>query len=158
MRRNGGPAPLFARMGNQGLLEEALTHSIIGAFYEVNRHLGFGLLEQLYASALEHELRVRGHQVGREVRVPVVYKGLELGWQRLDMLVDGRVIVEVKATEVLAPTARHQLLSYLSATRLEVGLLLHFGPKPRFYRLVHSRAHGQASNRLSVPATTSPQA
>lgn len=121
-------------------MEETLTYSIIGAFYEVNRHLGFGLLEQLYVSALEHELRDRGHQVGREVRVAVRYKGFTIGWQRLDMLVDGRVIVEVKASELLPSVARPQLLSYLAATRIEVGLLLHFAPKPRCYRLVHS--HG----------------
>ncbi len=98
-------------MAELDLLEEGVTRSIIGAFYEVSRNLGYGLLEQLYASALEHELRARGHAVAREVRVPVTYKGIALGWQRLDMVIDERVIVEVKATESLSPSARRQLLS-----------------------------------------------
>ena len=120
------------------LLHEALTESVIGAFYEVYRGLNYGLLEQLYSAALAIELRERGHVVERELRVPVEYKRRRIGWQRLDLVVDHRLVVEVKATELLAPHARRQLLSYLSATPLEVGLLLHFGPKPHFYRLVNS--------------------
>jgi GxxExxY protein len=121
------------------LVEERLTESVIGAFYEVYRRLGYGLLEQLYAGALTYELRARGHVVEREVRVPVEYKGHPLGWQRLDLVVDDRVVVEIKASELLPPHARRQLLSYLVATPFEVGLLLHFGPKPHFCRLVDSR-------------------
>lgn len=120
---------------NGELVEGQLTHSVIGAFYEVYNALGYGFLERHYMSALEHELRARGHEVRREVPVPVSYKGLDLGMQRLDMVVGGAVIVEAKSTEVLHPTASRQLLSYLRATRMEVGLLLHFGPKPRFYRV-----------------------
>ena len=122
------------------LLEEELSHSVIGAFYEVFRALGYGFLEHLYVMAMERELRARGHRVGREVWVPVAYKGEELGMQRLDMIVDERLIVEVKSTEVLSPAARRQVISYLNATRLQVGLLLHFGPVPKFYRFVHTRA------------------
>jgi GxxExxY protein len=74
--------------------------------------------------------------------VPVWYKGSVLSTQRVDLIVDDRVLVEIKSTEVLTPTARRQLLIYLRATSFQVGLLLHFGPKPRFYRLVHSqKAH-----------------
>ena len=142
-------------MAELDLLEEGVTRSIIGAFYEVSRNLGYGLLEQLYASALEHELRARGHAVAREVRVPVTYKGIALGWQRLDMVIDERVIVEVKATESLSPSARRQLLSYLAATRLEVGLLLHFGPKSRFYRLVHSHGRAQLAHQYSAQSAPS---
>jgi GxxExxY protein len=119
-----------------GLIDEPLTRSVIGAFYEVYNVLGFGLLEQLYAAALERELRARGHRVAREVAVRVVYKGEVIGTQRLDMLVDGRLVVETKSTRVLHPIGARQLRNYLHATRLEVGLLLHFGPEPRFYRVV----------------------
>ena len=119
------------------LLEARLTHSIIGAFYEVYNTLGFGLLEHLYVLAMEDELRGRGHEVAREVCVDVFYKGRELGRQRLDLVVDGKVIVETKSTYELHPAAQRQLFNYLRATRLEVGLLLHFGPKARFYRLIH---------------------
>lgn len=121
-------------MDERNLAEHACTRSIIGAFYEVYNELGFGFLESLYASALERELRARGHDVARELAVRVAYKGLELGTQRLDFVVDHSVVVEVKSTITLPPTARRQLYSYLRATNLTVGLLLHFGPEPRVYR------------------------
>ena len=121
------------------LLEERLTECVIGGFFEVYRRLGYGLLEPLYAGALAIELGNRGLVVEREVRTPVEYKGHALGWQRLDMLVDHRLIVEIKASELLPQSARRQLLSYLTATPFEVGLVLHFGPRPHFYRLVHSK-------------------
>ena len=119
------------RMARGELIEARLTYSIIGAFFEVYNTLGFGFLEHLYAMALERELLGRGHRVGREVYVPVFYKGEELGRQRLDMIVDGRIIVEIKSTLHLDPVGRRQLYNYLRATRLEVGLLLHFGPDPK---------------------------
>jgi GxxExxY protein len=124
---------------NADILERDLVHSIVGAFFEVYNHLGFGLLERLYSAALEYELELRGHEVAREVSVPVSYKGRHLGWQRIDMLVDRRVIVENKSTEVLPPFARRQLVNYLCSSRYQVGLLLHFGPRPRFYRFVDTR-------------------
>ena len=120
------------------LLEERLTHSVIGAFYQVYNALGFGFLEHVYALALERELRDRGHHVRREVYVPVLYKGEELAKQRIDMLVDDRLVVEAKSTKELHRTAQRQVYDYLCATRLEVGLLLHFGPEPAFYRLVNT--------------------
>lgn len=119
-------------------LEERLTHSVIGAFYEVYNTLGFGFLEHIYVLALELELRERGHHVAREVSVPVFYKGHELARQRLDMVVDHKLIVEVKSTFDFPKAAQRQLRSYLQGTRLEVGLLLHFGPEARFYRIVSS--------------------
>jgi GxxExxY protein len=118
------------------LLEETLTRSIIGAFYEVYNALGFGFLEHLYVLALEQELLARGHKVSRQVSVPVFYKGTQLGSQRLDMIVDDKVIIEIKSTFDLHPAAHRQLRSYLQGTRLELGLLLHFGPEPKFYRVV----------------------
>ena len=122
-------------MAKGDIIHERLTHSVIGAFFEVYNNLEFGLLEQLYAVALTIELRERGHLVAREVSARVHYKGLEIGRQRIDMLVDGVLVVEIKSTNDLHPSARRQLLSYLCATQLELGLLLHFGPKPRFYRV-----------------------
>lgn len=119
------------------ILHAALTHSVIGAFYEVYNTFKHGLLESLYLAALERELRARGHRVARECAVRVTYKGEEIGWQRLDMVVDDVLIVEAKSTSVLHETASRQLYTYLRATNLEVGLLLHFGPKARFLRLVY---------------------
>jgi GxxExxY protein len=113
-----------------------LTHSVIGAFFEVYNTLGFGFLEHLYAAALERELLARGHRVGREIWVPVIYKGEELGKQRLDMMVDEKLVIETKATHDLHKAAVRQVYNYLHATKLEVGLLLHFGPQPKFYRVL----------------------
>ncbi len=120
------------------LLHEALTRSIIGAFYEVYNKLGYGFLEQVYANALERELVARKHQVAREFQVGVRYKGEPVGICRLDMVVDDVIIVEVKSTPALHESAERQLLNYLSAARLDLGFIMHFGPKPRFRRLIRS--------------------
>ena len=87
------------------LIEERLTHSAIGAFFDVYNTLGFGFLELVYVIALERELTRRGHRVRREVWVPVLYKGEELCKQRLDMVMDEKLIVETKATPDLPKTA-----------------------------------------------------
>jgi GxxExxY protein len=130
------------------LIEERLTYSVIGAFFEVYNTLGFGFLEHIYVLGLEHELVARGHRVGREVRVPVWYKGIHLATQRLDMIVDDRLVVETKASYELHKVASRQLFNYLRATRLDVGLLLHFGPDPKFYRITRRRA---AFSRIAHP-------
>ncbi|MEP6692306.1 MAG: GxxExxY protein [Gemmatimonadaceae bacterium] len=116
------------------LVEEALTGSVIGAFLEVYNPLGYGFLEHLYVMALERELIGRGHKVAREVGVLVSYKGLPLGSQRIDLIVDEKLVVETKSTQDLNRAANRQLRSYLHATNLDLGLLPHFGPEPKFYR------------------------
>jgi len=118
------------------LLDEPLTYSIIGAFFDAYNYLGFGFLENIYKNALERELASRGHRVAREVYVAVYYKGDLIGRQRIDMIIDERVIVEVKSTHSLQPIAIRQLRNYLRATNLRVGLLLHFGPAANYYRCV----------------------
>ena len=117
-----------------GLTRQELTGSIIGAFYEVYNGLGFGLLESVYAAALALELSARGHLVEREVFVDVYYKGQSIARQRIDIIVDRAVALEIKATEVLPRFSYRQLLSYLTVTRLEIGLILHFGPRARSNR------------------------
>jgi GxxExxY protein len=119
-----------------GLIEEELSSSVIGCFYDVYNTLGYGFLEHVYSLALERELLARGHRVAREFAAVIFYKGLELTSQRLDMVVDDKLVVEIKATSTLGESAPRQLFNYLRATNLEVGLLLHFGPTPRFFRLV----------------------
>jgi len=127
-------------MTTRKALGEDSTHSIIGAFYAVYNALGFGLLESVYSAALQHELRARGHWVDREFWVDVVYRGEPVAGQRIDLLVDRQVVLEVKASEELPRFARRQLLSYLTCTHLELGLILHFGPEPKFYRMVSTNA------------------
>src|SRR5688572_29293242 len=119
-----------------GLIDADVTECIIGAFYDVYNTLDFGFLEHVYSAALEFELIKRGHHVGREVAVQVFYKGTQLATQRIDLLVDGKVVVEIKSTYELHKAAPRQVYSYLRATKLEVGLLLYFGPKPNFFHLL----------------------
>lgn len=118
------------------LLEEELTRSVIGGFFKVYNGLRFGFLEHNYAKALTIELCKRGHTVEREKNVTVFYDGQPLSDQRMDMVVDNKLVVEIKSTAVLSPHAMRQLHNYLRATNLELGLLLHFGPKAKFYRVV----------------------
>ena len=123
-------------MARAKLIHERLTYSVIGAFYEVYYTLGFGFLEHVYVSALTRELQNRNHEIGREVSVPVLYKGEEVARQRMDMIVDQQVVIEVKSTRTLHDGSVRQVENYLRATSLELGLLLHFGPRPRFYRVI----------------------
>ena len=109
-----------------------------GAFFEVYGTLGFGFLEHVYREALEMELVARGRTVQKEVFVPVRYKGVVVSRQRVDLIVDNKVVVEIKSTEALSAIAPRQLQNYIRATSFDVGLLLHFGPKPRFSRMVQS--------------------
>jgi GxxExxY protein len=131
------------------LIHEGLTRSVIGAFFEVARTLGFGFLEHVYVASLTRELHDRGHEVGREVSVQVLYKGEEVARQRLDMIIDGKVIVEIKSTRILHEGSVRQVGNYLRATNLELGLLLHFGPRPRFYRVICTNSTLRTPNRSS---------
>lgn len=153
------PIPPSRRMTRGRLIQEGLTHSIIGAFFEVYRSLGFGFLEHVYVMALERELLKRKHVVGREVTVQIMYKGEALCTQRLDMVVDEKVVVEIKATYELHPASQRQLYNYLRATNLEVGLLLHFGREPEFYRLMcrnPSRSAARDLEHAHLPAPERP--
>jgi GxxExxY protein len=122
-----------------GLVEERLTGKIIECFYRVYGRLRHGHLEAVYRNALAVELRAEEIDVLVETPVEVLYKGVAVGFYRLDLLVERRVAVEVKSTEILAPTAKRQLVNYLCASTLDVGLLLHFGPKAKFHRVVSPR-------------------
>jgi GxxExxY protein len=117
--------------------------------------LGYGFVEHVYVMGLERELCARGHRVAREVAVTVHYKGEALTTQRLDMVVDDKLVIEVKATAQLHPSASRQVYNYLKATRLEVGLLFHFGPAPAFYRLISRNPTSQPNTAVApVSAVT----
>ena len=103
-----------------------LTGQIIGAAIEVHRELGVGLLECVYEAALCHELDLRGIAYQRQVAVDISYKGVVIKGQRLDLLVNGEVIVELKAQLKLPEFAQAQLISYLKSTGLKRGLLINF--------------------------------
>jgi GxxExxY protein len=107
--------------------EKELTRRIIGAAIEVHRHLGPGYLEAIYHEALTHEFRHRQLPFSREKRIQVMYKDVVVGEHRPDFVVADRVVVELKAVNGFHESHRAQVLSYLTATGLKVGLILNFG-------------------------------
>ena len=106
---------------------DPITHEIIGAAIEVHRLLGPGLLESAYEECLAHELTVRKLECRRQVPVPVVYKGvkLECGY-RIDILVAGRIVLELKSIEAIAPVHEATLLTYLRLSGNTLGLIINF--------------------------------
>ncbi len=106
---------------------DPLTESVIGAAIEVHRHLGPGLLESVYEVCLSHELTLRGIEHRCQVELPVVYKGAKLDTNFfMDLVVPGRLVVELKAVEKLQAIHEAQLLTYLKLSKIRLGLLLNF--------------------------------
>ncbi len=106
--------------------DDLLARRIIGAAIEVHKVLGPGFLESIYSKAMDYEMKASGLLVEREREILVPYKELQISGQRLDLLVGGRIIVELKAVESLLPIHEAQLISYLRATHLRLGLLINF--------------------------------
>ena len=117
------------------LLEEPITHEVIGGMYTVHGTMGYGFLESPYVGALEHEFRKRGLEVVREAPIAVHYDGIVVGSYKVDLLVERRVIVEVKACSPHQDHSR-QVLNYLRCSELEVGLLLYFQRSVTFKRFI----------------------
>jgi len=106
-------------------LDEA-SHKIIGAAIEVHRHLGPGLLESIYERAVVHEMQLRGMALRQQVPVSVTYKDLTIAGQRLDLIVEPGIVVEIKAVETIKDIHKAQLMSYLKSTGHRLGLLINF--------------------------------
>jgi len=119
-----------------GLKHSELTDKIIGVFYDVYNELGHGFLESTYAEALAMALEESGLTAAREVPVPVWFRGRKIGQYYADVIVEDLVLLELKASRTLEPAHEAQLLHYLRATEVEVGLLLNFGIRPQFRRLL----------------------
>lgn len=115
---------------------EELTEQIIKAFYKVYNTLGYGFLEKVYENALLIELKKLGFKVENQKGICVYYDDVEVGIYYADIVVEDVVIVELKASEALAEEYTIQLINYLKATNIEVGLLLNFGKKPEVKRKV----------------------
>ncbi len=113
-----------------------ITDQILGAFYRVYNRLGPGLAEKSYERALVDELHRRGCDVSAQHRLSMRYGQAKIGQFRADLLVEGKVLVEIKARSRILRGHWAQLLHYLAISGIEVGLLLNFGPQPRFKRLV----------------------
>ena len=115
-----------------------ITEKIIKAFYKVYNTLGYGFLEKVYENALFIEIVAMGLFVEKQKRIQVYYEKKEVGEYFADMLVEEVVIVELKAAESLCEEHEFQLINYLKATEIEIGLLLNFGKKPELKRKVFS--------------------
>ena len=121
------------------MLHEEITSEIINAFYHVYNTLGYGFLEKVYENALAKELAKRGHSVKQQVPIQVFYEGEAVGEYFADILIDDKVILELKAADEIAKAHEAQLVNYLKATDIQVGLLLNFGPKAEFKRKIFTK-------------------
>lgn len=115
---------------------EELTNKIIKAFYKAYNTLGYGFLEKVYQNALYLELIGEGFLVDKQYQINVFYNGERVGEYYADLIVNGLVIIELKAHECLIEEHENQLINYLKATNIEVGLLLNFGKRPEIKRKI----------------------
>ena len=119
-----------------GLKHHELTEKLIGIFYGIYNELGHGFLESIYEQAFSVALVERGIFFQRQMAVPVWFRGQKIGDFRADLVVDEKVIVELKSGRGIEPAWEKQLLNYLRATQIEVGMLFNFGPSAQFKRYV----------------------
>ena len=128
----------MASQENEQFKHRELTQKIIGVFYEVYNELGFGFLESVYENSLSIALRDNGYEVQQQIGIPVQFRGTQVGVFEADILVNRCVFLELKAVRAIDPAHIAQLMNYLKATEIEVGLLLNFGSRPEFKRLAFS--------------------
>ncbi len=136
--------------GERGSMHFDLTQRIIGVFYEVYNELGPGFLESVYERAMVVALHEQGLVVESQAPVRVLFRGPEVGDFRVDLLIGGVVIVELKTARSIDAAHEGQLLNYLKATHVEVGLILNFEPKPEFKRLVFSNARKRSPRSAPI--------
>lgn len=130
------------------------SRTVIGAFYDTYNELGPGFPEFITRRALAVVLREKGLRVEEEASVPVLFHGQHLAMFKLDLLVEKKLIVEVKVSQEIERFHQAQLLHYLKATNLEVGLLVNFGRRPEFKRVVYQTARARV---LEVAPAGSPE-
>ncbi len=118
------------------MLHDEITSRIIASSYRVYRVLGYGFLEKVYERAMVIDLRSGKVHIDQQVGIKVYYNGQIVGNYYADLLAEGKVIIELKAVDVLAEEHELQLINYLKATDIEVGLLLNFGPRPQVIRKI----------------------
>jgi GxxExxY protein len=125
-------------MNKDDFKHAAVTEKIINSFFKVYNILGYGFLEKVYENAMFIDLTTTGLFVERQKPIKVFYEGNEVGEYFADLIVEECVIIEIKAAESLCREHEYQLINYLKATEIEVGLLLNFGKKPEMKRKVFS--------------------
>ncbi|REG91191.1 GxxExxY protein [Flavobacterium aquicola] len=119
-------------------LHKSLSDSILKAYYEVYNELGYGFLEKVYQNAMYLELKSKGFKVEAQKQIKVYYKSQIVGEYFADIIVDDSITLELKACECLMDEHQAQLLNYLKATKVEIGMLLNFGTEPEFKRLIYT--------------------
>ena len=127
-----------------------LTQKVIGVFFEVYNELGHGFLESVYQKSFELALSSKGLKVDRKIQIPVWFRGEKVGDFEADVLVENCLLLELKGVRTLDRAHEAQLLNYLRATDVEVGMLFNFGVKPEFKRLAfdNSRKRRSSTNLL----------
>ena len=135
-------------MNTDRLKYKDITYIILRSFYEVYNELGEGFLESVYENALYIVLTGYGLCIGRQKDISVFFRGNIIGDFKTDLIVNEKVIVELKAVRTLDPAHEAQLINYLKATNIEVGLLLNFGKKPDFKRFVYDNKRKNISDNL----------
>ena len=120
------------------LLHKSITDIILKVYYEVYNELGYGFLEKVYQNAMYFELKSLGYKVEAQKQIKVYFKQQLVGEYYSDLLVEDKVIVELKAYEILMNAHIEQIMNYLKATPIEVGLLLNFGEEPNFKRFIYT--------------------
>jgi GxxExxY protein len=140
-------------MGLEKHDSEALIKTVIGLAMKVHRELGMGFLEAIYANALAFELAEAGVAFEREKRIPVFYRDHVMGDFIADLIIDEILVVELKSVEALMTSHSVQLVNYLSATRLDMGLLLNFGAKSLQFK---TKTREYIPNKISlIPSSNS---
>lgn len=122
------------------LKHQELTKKLIKVFYDVYNELGYGFLEKVYQNAMYYELKDLGYNVEAQRQITVFYKDIEVGKYYADLIIDNTIVIELKAAKTLVVEHEAQLLNYLKATDIEIGLLFNFGKKPEFIRKIFETA------------------
>ncbi len=128
-------------MENKNYLHSQLSNKILSAFYTVYNTLGYGFLEKVYENAMMIELRKAGLNCSQQQHIDVYYDDKKVGDYFADIIVEDKIIIELKAAENIADEHEAQLVNYLRATDIEVGLLLNFGKKPQHIRRVLTKEY-----------------
>lgn len=134
------------------LKHKEITDKIIKAFYEVYNELGFGFLELVYEKALYIVLKSYGLTVEKQKKIAVFFRRQIVGEYKADLIVAGKVIIEIKAAKSLTPEHEAQILNYLKSTEIEVGLLMNFGEKPVFKRFAFDNKRKDIRGNLRYSA------
>ena len=136
----------FSQIKDGRFLHKRLSDAILKIYYEVYNTLGYGFLEKVYQNAMCLELKNQGYNVEAQKQIKVYYKGIVVGEYYADLIIDETIILELKACECLMDAHKAQLINYLKATNIEVGLLLNFGETPEFKRFIYTNNRKSLNN------------